>query len=262
MDKPGGESVVQNFRWIESGTFLMGTPDDEPERSDNESPQHEVTISRGFWLADTACTQALWQAVMNNSPSRFKDDLQHPVEQVSWHDVQEFLQRLQALLPDCQVDLPTEAEWEYACRAGTQTPFSFGANINPQQVNYAGGEKGEYRGKTVPVKSLPANPWGLYEMHGNVYEWCKDGRRTYGKQAQVDPLGPLTGDDLPRAVRGGSWDGYARWSRSAYRIAGRPGGAGGDLGFRFCLRSIQSGQELGLPGGIAGQGDRREPKPV
>jgi sulfatase modifying factor 1 len=264
-----GESVVQNFRWIEPGAFLMGSPVDEPERLDSEGPQHEVTISHGFWLADTACTQALWQAVMGDNPSYFKDDPQQPVEQVSWHRVQNFLRELEKLLPGCRADLLSEAEWEYACRAGTTTPFSFGANINPQQVNYVGddpyngGEKGEYRGKTVPVKSLPANTWGLYEMHGNLWEWCKDGQRTYGKQAQIDPVGPMMpGNEEPRAVRGGSWGSLARWARSASRLAYQPGGASRDQGFRFCLRSIQSGQESGLPGGIAGQGDRREPKPV
>jgi len=244
----GGESVVQSLRWIEPGTFWMGSPDDETEREDYEGPRHEVTISRGFWLADTACTQALWQAVMDNNPSSFKDDPQQPVEQVNWHRVQNFLRELEKLLPGCRADLPTEAEWEYACRAGTTTPFSFGPQITPEQVNYdgnypyAGGEPGEYRQKTVAVKSLPANPWGLYEMHGNVWEWCKDGQRTYDEQAQVDPLGQLTGDDLPRSVRGGSWDFSAGWARSAFRGASRPRHADFDRGFRFCLRSIQSGQ--------------------
>ena len=250
----------QTLRWIEPGTFWMGSPEDELERYDNEGPRHEVTISRGFWLADSACTQALWQAVMGNNPSRFKDDPQQPVEQVSWHDVQAFLKRLQSLLPGCQVDLPSEAEWEYACRAGTQSPFSFGANINPQQVNYngeypyPGGEKGEYRPKTVLVKSLPANAWGLYEMHGNVYEWCKDGQRTYDEQAQIDPLGPMTGDDSPRCLRGGSWGSFARRARSALHIAYLPDDATDYVGFRFCLRSIEPGQVTGSPAAILNSG--------
>jgi len=259
-ETPGGESVVQNFRWIEPGAFRMGSPDDEPERAGNEGPRHPVTISRGFWLADTACTQALWQAVMGDNPSRFKDDPQQPVESVSWHVVQEFLRRLQDVLPGCQVDLPSEAEWEYACRAGTTTPFSFGPQITPQQVNYAGsypyagGEQGEYRQKTVPVKSLPANAWGLYEMHGNVWEWCKDGQRTYDEQAQIDPIGPMMhGNEEPRSVRGGSWDILARRSRSAFRFATLPGFAFYFLGFRFCLRSIEPGQETGVPGGTPGR---------
>ena len=268
LEAPGGESVVQNFRWIEPGAFWMGSPDDEPERDGDEGPRHPVTISRGFWLADTACTQALWQAVMGDNPSGFKDDPQQPVETVSWHNVQEFLRRLQSLLPGCQADLPSEAEWEYACRAGTTTAFSFGPQITPLQVNYhgnysyTGGEQGEFRQKTVAVKSLPANTWGLYEMHGNVLEWCKDDQRTYDQRAQTDPFGPLTGDEEPRSVRGGSWSSGAGRARSANRIAFLPGDAYDSLGFRFCLRSIQSGQETGVPGGIAGQGDRREPKPV
>ncbi|MER2603391.1 MAG: formylglycine-generating enzyme family protein, partial [Candidatus Competibacter phosphatis] len=176
-------SATQRLRWIEPGSFLMGSPEDEPERSSDEGPRHWVTLSRGFWLADSACTQALWQAVMGSNPSAFKENAQRPVEQVSWNDVQGFLRRLEALLPGCRADLPTEAEWEYACRAGAETPFSFGEQITPEQVNYngehpyAGGKKGLYRQQTVPVKSLPPNAWGLYEMHGNVDEWCADGQR-------------------------------------------------------------------------------------
>lgn len=259
-------TVNQSFRWIEPGSFWMGSPDDEPERDDDEGPQHQVTISCGFWLADSACTQALWQALMGGNPSRFKDDPQQPVEQVSWHDVQEFLRELQSLLPGCQVDLPSEAEWEYACRAGTATPFSFGSQITPEQVNYhgdypyAGGEKGKFREKTVAVKSLPANPWGLYEMHGNVWEWCKDDQRTYDGQAQIDPLGPKKhGGEEPRCVRGGSWI-YDAWrARSADRFALRPGFAYDCLGFRFCLRSIEPGQETGRPGGKPGRASGASP---
>ena len=189
-----GNVVVQRLRWIEPGTFRMGSPDDEPERYDNEGPQHLVTISQGFWLADTACTQALWRAVMGENPSRFKGE-ERPVEQVSWHDVQGFLRGLEQLVPGSVVDLPTEAEWEYACRAGTTSSFSFGNTITPDQVNYNGsvryarGEKGLYREETVAVNSLPSNPWGLYEMHGNVWEWCADGRRAYSESPQVDPRG-------------------------------------------------------------------------
>jgi sulfatase modifying factor 1 len=254
------ESVSQRLRWIEAGTFLMGSPDDEPERLENEGPQHEVTISQGFWLADTACTQALWLAGMGGeNPSRFQDDLNQPVENISWNNVQEFLNRLQTLLPGCQVDLPSEAEWEYACRAGTTRPFSFGANISPQQVNYdgnyayPGGLKGEYREKTVPVKSLPTNPWGLYEMHGNVWERCKDGQRSYDQQAQIDPLGPIAGDDFPVVIRGGSWRLSAVWARSAFRLASHPGFVDRYLGFRVCLRSIEFGQEQVGPAGSPGR---------
>ncbi|MFA5983739.1 MAG: formylglycine-generating enzyme family protein [Methylococcaceae bacterium] len=254
---PAGE-LMQSMRWIEAGKFIMGSPDVEPERLGKEGPCHEVTISQGFWLADTACTQALWQALMGNNPSFFTDARNLPVEQITWHAVQEFLRKLEKSLPGCQLDLPSEAEWEYACRAGSHTPFSFGANINPQQVNYdgdipyPGGEQGKYLEKSVAVKSLPANPWGLYEMHGNVWEWCKDGKRAYSGQAQVDPLGQVLGDE-PRSVRGGSWYDYARRARSAYRLAHQPGIAIYDLGFRFCLRSIESGQVPVSPAGSPGK---------
>ncbi|MGZ5581435.1 MAG: formylglycine-generating enzyme family protein [Methylobacter sp.] len=257
------DDLIQSFRWIEPGTFLMGSPDDELERDDDEGPRHEVTISRGFWLADTACTQALWQAVMGDNPSRFKDDPRQPVEKVSWHQVQEFLLQLQSLLPGCQADLPSEAEWEYACRAGTTTPFSFGSQITPEQVNYDGnypyadGESGGDREKTVAVKSLPANAWGLYEMHGNVWEWCKDGRRIYDEQAQIDPVGPM--GDESRCVRGGSWINFARWSRSADRGAIQPGNAGNDTGFRFCLRSIEPSLEIDVLGGKQGRASGASP---
>jgi formylglycine-generating enzyme required for sulfatase activity len=252
-------SVAQRFRWIEPGTFWMGSPDDEHERSDNEGPRHAVTLTRGFWLADTACTQALWQAVMGSNSSQFTGDPQRPVEWVSWHDVQGFLRKLEALVPGCRADLPTEAEWEYACRAGTDTPFSFGVQITPEQVNYngnypyAGGEKGVYREQTVPVKSLPPNAWGLYEMHGNVWEWCADGLRTYDGKPQQDPIGPiLEGEEAPPAFRGGSWLDDAWWARSACRRAHLPGLASLAQGFRLCLRSIEIGRVPGRPGGTAG----------
>jgi sulfatase modifying factor 1 len=251
------DTVSQRLRWIEAGSFLMGSPDDEPERLDNEGPQHKVTISQGFWLADTACTQALWLAVMGGeNPSYFHDDLNQPVERVSWHDVQTFLQRLQRMLLGCQADLPSEAEWEYACRAGTDTPFSFGSNITPQKVNYHGDypyaedKKGESLKKILPVKSLPANPWGLYEMHGNIWEWCKDGQRLYDEHSQIDPVGALTGDNFQRVVRGGSWSSNARWARSAYRDMALPIDSG-YISFRICLRSILPSQDTDFSDRIA-----------
>lgn len=239
-------TAAQSFRWIEPGTFLMGSPEHEPERRGNEGPQHLVTISRGFWLADTACTQALWLAVMGNNPSAFNGDPSRPVERVSWNHVQAFLEKLQTLLPGCEACLPSEAEWEYACRAGTITPFSFGINITPEQVNYCGnspytvGEKGEFRQETVPVKSLPANSWGLYEMHGNVYDWCGDGPRDYSFQAQTDPLGSVgNGRDHPRIIRGGTWSYSASKSRSALRYARPPFLADLNVSFRVCLKVSQ-----------------------
>ncbi len=236
--------VSQRFRWIALGRFLMGSPPDEPERFDDEV-QHEVTLSRGFWLADTAYTQAFWQAVTGTNPSHFRDDPRHPVEQVSWNDVQAFIAELGCRLPGLPVRLPTEAEWEYACRAGTTTPFSFGDNITPELVNYdgnfpyAGGEKGWYRQETVPVASLPANPWGLYEMHGNVWEWCADGYADYPNTLQTDPQGPQTGGD--RVLRGGSWNSYGGSVRSANRSGDEPAYRSGIIGFRLALGPGEQG---------------------
>ncbi|MBN8499202.1 MAG: formylglycine-generating enzyme family protein, partial [Candidatus Accumulibacter sp.] len=226
----GAQPIVQRMRYIEAGHFRMGSPAAEAERYEDEGPQHAVTLTQGFWLADSACTQALWQAVMGDNPSHFTAEnqggAQHPVEQVSWDDVQLFLRRLEARLPaGCGANLPSEAEWEYACRAGTTTPFSFGETITPEQVNYdgrypyAGGSKGLYRQATVPVRSLPANDWGLYEMHGNVWEWCADGRRAYAERDETDPRGAAGQGVSGRALRGGSW--AATPGSSARRTATR-----------------------------------------
>ena len=242
--------VVQRMRWIEPGEFLMGSPEDEPKRFNDEGPQHRVRLSEGFWLADSACTQALWLAVLGSkNPSHFDDDPQCPVERVSWDDVQDFLQALGEHLPSgARPGLPTEAQWEYACRAGTGTPFSFGEDITPEQVNYDGNHpyrgtaKSGYRQRTVPVKSLPPNRWGLYEMHGNVYEWCADGLRRYEAvpegEAIVDPEGPS--DSSSRALRGGSWIRSARFARSALRLAGERDYRNFYIGFRLALRSTST----------------------
>ena len=250
--------VRQTFRWIQPGTFLMGSPEREPLRDPWREIQHEVTLTRGYWLADTACTQSLWQAVMGDNPSQFNDDPTLPVETVSWNDVQTFLDRLNAQVPGLDAGLPSEAQWEYACRAGTTTPFSFGENITPEQVNYngnypyAGGEKGEYRRGTVPVKSLPPNPWGLYEMHGNVWEWCADWFSDYPPGPQTDPSGPPEG--VLRVLRGGSWDANGQFCRAAYRNRfvpdGRDGFNGG-IGFR-----LAPGQRPGPAGQEAARGAR------
>ncbi len=228
--------VRQVMRWIRPGTFLMGSPKDEPDRSDDEF-QHEVTLTSGFWLADTTCTQALWTVIRGKNPSKFTDDPELPVEQVSWDDCQEFLHTINQRHPALQLQLPTEAQWEYACRAGTVTPFSFGENMTPKQVNYNGnypyhnGEKGIYREKTVPVKVLPCNQWGLYQMHGNVWEWCSDRYAAYPDKAVIDPQGSLSGGD--RVLRGGSWLIGARNVRSAYRYWVAPEFRFEDIGFRF-----------------------------
>ncbi|MBF0183125.1 MAG: formylglycine-generating enzyme family protein [Magnetococcales bacterium] len=235
--------VVQRMRWIPAGRFVMGSPVGEAERMDREGPQHEVTFAQGFWIFATACSQALWQAVMGENPSRFPGE-ERPVETVSFTDVQRFLDQIEQLLPGLQLTLPSEAQWEYACRAGTSTPFSFGNTISPQQVNfngnypYPGGEKGEHRKQTVPLASLPPNPWGLFEMHGNVWEWCQDHEHRSYQGAPKDGsawLNSAAPADAWRVVRGGSWYDLARSVRSAIRYWYVPAYRGGYLGFR-CVR--------------------------
>ncbi|WP_372367691.1 formylglycine-generating enzyme family protein [Candidatus Uabimicrobium sp. HlEnr_7] len=221
------QGVRFRMRWINPGKFMMGSPESEVNRRDDEV-HHTVILSSGFWLADTACTQELWQAIMKDNPSRSKET-QLPVETVSWDDCNTFIDKMSSLLPECNFSLPTEAQWEYACRSGIQTAFSFGENITQEQVNYNSEQ-------AVEVKSLPCNNWGLYEMHGNVFEWCYDWYDDYQVGSVVDPTGPNDGSG--RVIRGGSW-GYnsPRLVRSAYRDRYEPGSRVDDIGFRFCLRS-------------------------
>ena len=233
--RDGQGVVTQRMRWIRPGTFQMGSPENEPERSDDEI-LHEVTLTRGYWLAETTCTQALWAKVMETEPSRFQGD-RRPVENVSFADVEVFIQRLSELLPGVKLALPTEAQWEYACRAGTQTPFSFGKTSSTDQANFDGNypykdsPKGEYRQKTLEVQELPPNRWGLFQMHGNVWEWCRDWYGAYDAESQTDPEGPESGSR--RVLRGGSWIYDARRVRSAYRYWLTPGDRSGYLGFRL-----------------------------
>jgi formylglycine-generating enzyme required for sulfatase activity len=245
------DSVIQRLRWIEPGEFWMGSTEAERKRFaagdedvlkyfDDEKARHRVRMTQGFWLADTACTQALWQAVTGENPSKFTGDLQLPVEQVSWNDItQHFLPELNRRVPGLKVSVPTEAHWEYACRAGIDTAYSFGETITPEQVNFdgrfppPGGAKGQYREKTVPVKALAANAWGLYQMHGNVWEWCADGKRTYEAGAASDPVGPQEQGAGGRVLRGGSWYSNGWNCRSADRYADVPDGRSGSIGFRL-----------------------------
>ena len=237
------KQVTQRFRLIRPGAFQMGSPEFEKEREPGEPKEtlHQVTLSQAFWLADTACTQALWSAVMSNDPSHFNDNENNPVERVSWEDIQKFNRALSQLNSGLSPSLPTEAQWEYACRAGTTTPFSFGESITPEQVNYDGndpyanGKRGVYRSKTVPVKSLAVNPWGLYEMHGNVWEWCQDTyQEDLGGEACTDPLSQAEGG-VNRVLRGGSWVSSGQGCRSAIRDRGHAVYRDRDIGFRLSL---------------------------
>jgi formylglycine-generating enzyme required for sulfatase activity len=247
------DNVIQRLRWIEPGEFWMGSTEAERRRFaeglteqqvkdwlDPEKPRHRVRLTQGFWLADTACTQALWQAVTGDNPSKFTGDLQLPVEQVSWNDItQHFLPELNRRVPGLLMVLPTEAQWEFACRAGTDTAYWFGETITPEQVNFdgnyppPGGSKGVYREKSVPVKALATNAWGLYQMHGNVWEWCADGNRTYEAGTASDPVGRQEQGAGLRVLRGGSWDGSGRICRSADRNTYGPDVRYDFFGFRL-----------------------------
>ena len=211
--------VTQRMRWIEPGTFHMGSPEGEDGRFDDEGPRHEVRLTKGFWLCDTPVTQALWTAAMGNNPSHFKDP-ERPVESVSWDDVQQFLTKTNARIPGVGLGLPREAQWEYACRAGAAGANYARGGQNLADIAWFSENSG---GETHPVATKPCNDWGLYDMLGNVWEWCADGSRSYTAKPVTDPAGPL--NSASRALRGGSWDYGARRARAAGRV-GDDRGAG------------------------------------
>jgi len=230
-------NLGMEFVYIKPGTFMMGSPSNEPKR-DNDERQHRVTLTRGFYMQSTEVTQGQWKRVMGSNPSRFKNCGDNcPVEKVSWNDCQEFIRKLNRMEGGNKYRLPTEAEWEYACRAGTDTPFSFGGCLSTDQANYDGNypmpgcSKGEYRKTTVRSASFPPNPWGLYDMHGNVWEWCQDWFGDYPSGSVSDPAGPSSGSY--RVYRGGSWFNSARYCRSADRLRYAPGYRIDYLGFRL-----------------------------
>lgn len=236
------ETVIQRMRWISPGQFVMGSPKGENGRYDDEGPQHNVILSKGYWLFDTPCTQALWQVVMKQNPSKFQDPLR-PVENVSWLNVQEFLQKINIHIDGLNLTLPTEAQWEYACRAGTTTTTYAGdLDISDDNIAplldaiawYGDNSRNDPRG-TRQVAQKPANPWGLYDMLGNVYEWCVDGMRGYETTVAIDPI-ELPNELNTHVVRGGSWDSGARHVRAAYRYANKLVFHEDYMGFR-CARA-------------------------
>ncbi|MDR1534859.1 MAG: formylglycine-generating enzyme family protein [Planctomycetota bacterium] len=234
VELPG--NVRMAFMLIRAGTFTMGSPASEGGRG-NDEIQHRVTLTKPFYLGIYEVTQKQWQAVMGTNPSRFKGD-RRPVENVSWNDANEFCKKLLDLTSR-KFRLPTEAEWEYACRAGTTTPFNTGATISTDQVNYNGdyvygnGTKGVYRKQTTDVGSFLPNAWGLYDMHGNVWEWCSDWYGDYPKGAVSDPKGLGSGSN--RVLRGGGWSYNPLNCRSATRTRNEPGNRDDGDGFRVVL---------------------------
>lgn len=231
-------SIGIKFVWIAPGTFVMGSPREEKERKENEGPQHKVKLTKGFYMGVHTVTQKQWQTVMGENPSRFKGEGSLPVESVSWDDCQVFIKKLWEK-DKKPYRLPSEAEWEFCCRAGTTTPFHFGETISTDQANYCGegvygnGKKGVCRKKTTPVGSFPANAWGLHDMHGNVYQWCQDWWAGYPQEDVVDPKGPNDGEG--RVMRGGSWGDDPESCRSAFRNAFRADYRNDFCGVRLCF---------------------------
>jgi len=235
-------SLPNELVWIGGGTFTMGSPVDEPGRSNNnnESPQHQVTVS-SFYMGKFPVTQAEYSEIMGINPSHFSGS-NLPAEQVSWFDAVEYCNRRslkEGLVPAYTINgnnvswdstangyrLPTEAEWEYACRAGTQTPYYSGASVDD-----AGWHLGNSGRRTHPVGEKQPNSWGLYDMHGNVLEWCWDWLENYSGAEHTNPHGASTGSN--RVYRGGCWFFQASLTRSAYRFGNKPDFRSYLVGFR------------------------------
>ncbi len=257
-------SMGMRFVLVPAGTFMMGSRDSPAEvarRSNmpnaqsgwfyDEHPRHKVTLASAFYMAANEVTQRCYQAVINPNPrdtgkritDEYPDEFKradYPVVNVSWNDAEKFCKTLsnQEAEKGRVYFLPTEAQWEYACRADTDTPFCFGETISTDQANYHGdytygeGQKGKNREKPLPVRSLSPNAWGLYDMHGNVTEWCADRYGDYGSAAESDPIGPEEGKE--RVMRGGSWRSYPGAIRSAFRLRSDERHNSLNVGFRVC----------------------------
>ena len=263
---PGG--VTMEIIYVAPGSFMMGSPSSEEGREDDET-QYRVTLTKGFWLGKYEVTQRQWQSVMGNNPSYFKSP-ERPVENVSWNDCQEFVRAVNARVKEQlggNARLPTEAEWEYACRAGTNTSLPSGENLDViglfngrglNQIAWYGGNSSvsfelsngidcsgwkekEFSGSfagTHPVGKKGANKWGFHDMIGNVWEWCED---TYDKDyysigPAIDPCNRASGDY--RVVRGGCWGNFACCCRSSYRGRNQPGNRRRNFGFRLCCSAL------------------------
>ena len=252
------------FRYCPAGSFLMGSPESEPKRFSNET-LHRVILD-GFWLLETEVTQAMWKAVMRNNPSAFSsggmystdvhglDASNFPVERISWEECQEFIKKLNSsgIAPvGFKFCLPSEAEWEYACRAGTTTPFSWGTTLNGDKANCDGNypygtlTKGKFLERATKVGSYAANPWGLYDMHGNVYEWCADFYDSDYYENTNNARNPInTTKGASRVLRGGSWNNGSKDCRSANRYYLNQTGRNRLYGFRLALSRVGNEREL------------------
>lgn len=255
---PGGVELI--MMRIPAGEFMMGAPEDEPDSHSSQQPQHRVRVAE-FLMGQTPVTQAQWRSVVMNSepincklepdPSKFKGD-QRPVEQVSWEEAQEFCWRL-SVLSKKDYQLPSEAQWEYACRAGTETAYHFGPNLTNELANFrksiSHDESVNYDGSsnynidipssysdsgTTDVGVYPANRWGLYDMHGNVWEWCKDDWHDDYSYAPEDGSAWISENHSTKLMRGGSWVNIPRGCRSSYRNYNSYDFRDNGVGFRLC----------------------------
>jgi formylglycine-generating enzyme required for sulfatase activity len=229
-----------NMVFIPPGTFRMGSPTNEVDRYTNEGPQTAVTISRGFWMGKYEVMQWEYLAVMGNNPSSFTGDTKRPVERVSWFDATNYCgqltqrERAAGRIPTNSVyRLPTEAEWEYACRGWTSTRFSYGDDPGYASLGNYAWYSANSGSTTHPVGQKLPNPWGLHDMHGNVWEWCQDWWDSYPGGIAVDPPGPATGSS--RVFRGGFWVTPGSYCRSAFRGSTGPQGADRTIGFRVLV---------------------------
>ncbi|MEA1947516.1 MAG: formylglycine-generating enzyme family protein [Thermodesulfobacteriota bacterium] len=223
-------SIGMELVLIPAGSFRMGGDKKLEQAEDHETPRHIVKISKTFYMGKYEVTQSQWSEIMNNNPSEFKDDIR-PVERVSWNDVQEFIHKLNNKEETNKYRLPTEAEWEYAARADTESAYCFSSDIKVlsqyawYRINSAG--------KTHPIGQLKPNAWGLYDVHGNVHEWCQDwfDRNYYSQSPSNSPLGPSSG--LAKVSRGGDWGNEDWYCRSASRSLSSPDRRSNRLGFRL-----------------------------
>ncbi len=244
---PGEEAMFGGiqFVWIPPGTFMMGSLESEQDRISNkghlnrlsnEAPRHRVTLTHELWIGKYEVTQSQWEAVMGSNPSCFIGDASLPVEQVSWNDVtgpNGFLDTLNHANPGTTFRLPTEAEWEYACRAGTTTRFYWGDDPSYSEIGAYAWYNGNSGGTTHPVGQKTPNAWGIYDMSGNVWEWCQDWYKVYSARPVLDPWKSSVSAD--RVPRGGSWVNNGRYCRSADRYGDHPDNRNYGIGVRLCI---------------------------